>query len=217
MSIGVLLVACNESAPTGTLVGFYGVQGVLVENSCGQSALPAVSPLKFDVQIREDGGVGYWSQTKQAQSTGSLNSRGEFRFSTSLTKVVSSGQPGQTQLQPSNFTSLQPDFDLQQRSCALTVRETITGSVQRRNAADGGAIVEVSAADAAVGGSNDLEAEHLIEVTPSAGSDCNLVLAAFGGNYLALPCGARYVLHGNLQAATSTGAPAGAAAPPATP
>jgi hypothetical protein len=211
ISVAVLSIACNESAPTGTLVGFYTVQGVLIENSCGQSALPAVTPLKFDVQIREDGGVGYWSQAKQAQSTGSLNSRGEFRFSASTTKVVSSGQPGQ--LQPSNFTSLQPDFDLQQqRTCALTVRETITGSLQRRNAADGGAVVELAPGDAAVSGSNDLDAEHVIEVTPSAGSDCNLALTAFGGNYLALPCGARYVLQGSLQLAT--GAAAGAAATP---
>jgi hypothetical protein len=210
MAVAVLSIACNESTPTGTLVGIYTVQGVLIENSCGQSALPAVTPLKFDVQIREDGGIGYWSRAKQAASTGSLNSRGEFRFSTSSTKVVSSGQPGQ--LQPSNFTSLQPDFDLQQRTCALTVRETITGSVRRRNAADGGAIIELSQGDAAVSSSNDLDAEHVIEVTPSAGSDCNLALTAFGGNYLVLPCNARYVLQGSLQLAT--GAAAGAAATP---
>jgi hypothetical protein len=210
LSSVTLGAACNESQPSGTLVGFYNVQGVLTENSCGQSALPATTPLKFDVQIREDGGLGYWLQAKQSENTGSLNARGEFRFSTSQTKVLSSGQTGQTLPQPNDFITLGSDPDLKpQRTCALTIRETVSGSLRRRNAADGGAIVELSAGDAG-GAGDDLEAEHSIEVTPSAGSDCNSALMAFGGNYLALPCAAHYVLRGSLLAtnASTAGSPA---------
>ena len=215
-ALGVLVAftACNEASPTGTLVGFYAIQGVLIENTCGQTALPAATPLKFDVQIREDNGVGYWMRSKQGQSTGSLDSHGEFSFSTSQTKLVSMQAANSTQLQPSNFTTLQPDFDLQQRrSCALTITEMISGTLQRRNAADGGAVVMIGQPDAAVVSDGDLEAEHVIDVSPSAGSDCNDELAALGGNYNSLPCHARYVLHGSLQALSSAGVVGGSAAP----
>jgi hypothetical protein len=218
LAIATLVGACNESTPSGTLVGFYAVQGVLTENSCGQSALPAASPLKFDVQIREDDGVGYWRQAKQGDSTGSLNARGEFRFSVSQTKVLSSGQMGQGQLQPNNFITLMPDPDLQQpRTCAITIRETVSGSLRRRNAADGGAVVEVSGVDAAASSTeDDLSADHIIDVAPSAGSDCNMALMALGGSYLALPCDARYTLRGTLLATNAADTnPASAAGAPA--
>ena len=195
-AVGALLSACNDGAPSGVLVGFYAIQGVLSENTCGQAALPASTELKFDVQIREDDGIGYWMRAKQGSTTGSLSASGAFRFSTSQTKIISPGDSQSAQLQPSDFTSLQPDFDLQrQPACALTVMETITGDLRRRNAADGGAVIELPESATNAG---DLSAEHLIEVNPTSGSDCNAALAAFGGNYLSLPCQARYVLHGSL-------------------
>jgi hypothetical protein len=212
LSIAALVGACNESTPSGVLVGFYSIQGVLTENSCGQAALPAESPLKFDVQIREDGGIGYWLQSKQSASTGSLNARGEFRFSVSQTKVLSTGQ--MSQLQPNNFITLMPDPDLQQpRTCAVTISETVSGSLHRRDAADGGVVIDLTADAGALGDADDLSAEHVIDVAPSAGSDCNMALMAFGGNYLALPCDARYALRGTLSTtnapnATAAGAPA---------
>jgi hypothetical protein len=214
VAVALLALAwgCNGGGtPSGTLVGTYAVQGVLVENSCGQSGLPAAATLKFSVEIREDGGVGYWVQGKQGKNSGSLNAQGEFRFSVADTQVLSTMQPVQ---QPSDFTTLQPDFDLQpKRTCAVTTRQTLSGSLRRRQAADGGAVVALAASDAAVSSDTDLSAEQLIEVTPTVGSDCNTALAALGGNYLALPCDARYLLTGTLQVAPNTHV-AGAAAVP---
>jgi hypothetical protein len=196
----VLLGACKEGTATGTLVGVYAVRGVLVENSCGTTALPTPSPLEYNVEIREDHGVGYWVPAKSPQNAGSLTARGEFNFSATQSAVLSMTQAGQ-QLQPNDFQTLQPDFDLQKKTCAVTSMRRISGSLQRRNAADGGGVAEIGSADA--GEDDDLVGTDIVQISPSAGSDCNSSLSALGGTYLALPCGARYLLTGTLAAAAN--------------
>jgi hypothetical protein len=204
LALGALAAGCNAAGThAGVLVGVYAVRGVLSENTCGQTGLPAANPLVFDVEIREDDGIGYWQPSKASSNTGSFNASGGFRFATSQTKILSMG-PANPVLQPSNFTSQTPDFDLQQTTCAVSMVETITGGVRRRDAADGGGIMQIElAADAAVSDSSaDLVGEDLIDVAPTAGSDCNADLTAFGGSYLALPCHARYALTGTLMLPT---------------
>jgi hypothetical protein len=213
----LLLLGCNAGKSTGSLVGDYDVRGVLAENSCGQTALPTVNPLDYAVELREDNGIGYWIPDKQTQNTGSLDSSGAFSFSVSQTaqygapattsttsQTATSSQPGQNaqqNLQPNDFTSLQPDFDLKQPApCVLTSRETIIGVVHRRDAADGGAVIELPDA----GSDDDLSGDDTIEITPAAGADCTAALSLSGGTYLALPCLAHYVLHGTLHGATSS-------------
>jgi hypothetical protein len=197
------LCACTPGTKPGALVGRYAVHGVLVENSCGQSALAASSSLDFVVEIRVDSGVAYWNPVKATPSSGTLTTSGDFRFTMSETQVVSSGM---RQLEPGDFAnaSANPDFDLQRsRACALTRKQTVKGNLGRR--IEDGVVTDTSASkrssDAGYGdadGDDDLDAEHVIEVAPTSGSDCNVALAALGGPYLTLPCEARYLLSGNL-------------------
>jgi hypothetical protein len=191
----VTLGACAQGTTSGTLVGDYVVRGVLVQNGCGADALPTPSPLDYNLEIREDTGVGYWAPSKQTQITGSLNAQGQFSFSVSQSTVLSQTQAGQN-LQPNNFMTQQPDFDLQTKTCAVTSVHTITGSLRRRNAADGGGVAQLGPADA--GTEADLTADDVVDVSPSAGSDCNSSLMALGGTYLSLPCTVHYVLTGTL-------------------
>jgi hypothetical protein len=79
----------------------------------------------------------------------------------------------------------------------LTRKQVVEGTLGRR-LLDGA--VDDTAADAA----EDLSAEHLIQVVPTSGSDCNGALAALGGAFLALPCEARYVLSGSLDTSMAT-------------
>ena len=185
------LGACAQGTSPGNLVGRYAVHAVLVENTCG-GGLPASATLDFQVELREQDGVGYWVQAKSARNAGSLGSDGAFRFTVSRTAVVSQAKPAL--LEPSDFLSTDPDRDLkQQRGCAVTTKETLAGNLQRWRKADGSVT-----ANADAGSGDDLSAEHRIEVSPSSGSDCDSALAAYGGAYNALPCEARYQLRGAL-------------------
>ena len=199
------LGACNQGTKPGSLVGNYAIHGVLSENTCGQSALPTVNPLDFVVELRTDSGVAYWMPDKAAPASGTLSEAGSFRFSMSDTQVVQ-GAPGVRQEQPSDFLSTEPDFDLkaqQARGCVLTRKQTVSGKVARRiedgvvnvtpRSSDRDAAIEESAS-----GDGDLNGEHVIEVMPTSGSNCDGALAALGGAFLALPCAARYLLNGSL-------------------
>jgi hypothetical protein len=189
-----VVTACSAGSPAGTLVGQYNVTGVLVENTCGQTALPTANPLSFAVEIREANGVGYWVPAKSSQNMGSVREDGTFSFTLSQSSVVNQTSAGDN-LQPSDFVGAQPDFDLQKRSCVVTTQQSVTGTLHRRVAADGG----VAYAALSDGGSDDdLTGENTIMVTPAPGSDCTTALAALGGAWLALPCDARYELSGKL-------------------
>ena len=200
------LSACDQGSKPGTLVGSYAVRGVLVENTCGQSALPSAATFDFVVELRIDSGVAYWMPDKASSTSGTLSDNGRFRFTLSDTQVVQATPRAQPE-EPSDFLSGEPDFDLkrqQGRACALTRKQTVAGKVARR--IDDGVVSETPASpdDAANGdsiASDDLNAEHLIEVMPSSGSACDAALAALGGAFLALPCEARYLLAGELDTA----------------
>lgn len=198
--------ACNQGTKPGSLVGSYAVHGVLVENTCGQNALPTSNPLDFVVEIRTDSGVAYWIPNKAMSNTGTLNDSGTFRFTTSDTKVVD-GSKTPRQEEPSDFLSAKPDFDLQKqqdRACALTRKQTVSGKLARR-IEDGMVNATGSDKDASVDNDDDdLSAEHVIEIAPTSGSDCNGALAALGGAFLALPCEARYLLSGSLDTSGAT-------------
>ena len=207
---GVLLGACTgNAAPPGTLVGKYAIRGVLTENTCGLSGLPTVNPLEFNVELREDEGLGYWVQAKSASNSGRLATDGTFRFSVSQTQLLSSTTSAK-QLEPSDFRAPDTEFDLQKTTCAVSIVETIEGSLMRRQDAEGRIVTSTSASSS--GAVADLVADDTIQVTPSAGSDCNSQLAALGGKYLALPCQASYELHGALDARDATPELAGAGA-----
>jgi hypothetical protein len=209
LAAGLLLTAasgCKNPTDGTTLVGVYSIKGVLTENSCGQTALPVPNPLEYQVEIREQDGIGYWVPTKQAQNIGSLNAQGQFRFALTQTQVYGDAMLAPPIDQPSDFfpaSNGMNDPDLQrqnQTACALTLRQTVSGTLQRRNAADGGGIVELAAGESG----SDLSADNVIDVSPSAGSQCMNALTAFGGTFTSLPCSARYVMEGSLAGATNS-------------
>lgn len=200
LSCSAVVTACAAGSAAGTLVGQYNVTGVLVENTCGQTALPTTNPLTFAVEIREADGVGYWVPAKSSQNMGSVRDDGTFSFTVSQSSVVSQSTAGDN-LQPSDFVGAQPDFDLQKRSCVVSTQQSVTGTLHRRIAADGG-VAYAQKSDA--GGDDDLDGENTITVTPAPGSDCTMALAALGGPWLALPCDARYDLSGTLSSAKAT-------------
>lgn len=205
--IGVVLaslaaVSCVPSKPeaSGDMVGVYAINGALVSNTCGQSALPAVDPLKFEVEIRQNDRVGYWQTDKQPQRSGELDEDGSFLFIGEQTSLVSSMRGGRD-LEPGDFVSLTPDFDLKTTNCSMRVKETIEGSVARRIVAVDGGEPEID--DANPDSKHDLTGDNTIEVSPTPDSDCSKSLAAYGGPFANLPCMAHYVLSGELEKSKS--------------
>ena len=191
--------SCKPSEPdsTGDLVGVYAINGALVTNTCGQMALPAVNPLKFEVEIRQDDRVGYWQTDKQPQRSGELDDDGTFVFIGEQTSLVSSMRTARNDLEPGEFVSLAPDFDLKTTNCAMRVKETIEGNVVRRVIlVDGG---EPQIDDSNPASKHDLTGDNTIEVSPTPDSDCSKSLAAYGGPFSNLPCMAHYVLSGDLE------------------
>ncbi|MEY4579886.1 MAG: hypothetical protein RL701_4589 [Pseudomonadota bacterium] len=194
--LSLALAACSQQgAAVGNLVGTYDVRGVLVGNSCGQSGLPTVNPLTFALELREDDGVGYWVSSKDSQNTGSLKSDGTFRFSVTQTQLLSRSN-ATVNLQPGDFQqSPDSNFDLKQTACAITISETIAGSVQRWTNLPGATLTNSVSGGAS---SDDLTAEDTIKVEPTTGSVCTTSLAVNGGTWIALPCEAHYAFHGSL-------------------
>jgi hypothetical protein len=182
--------------PVGALVGVYAIDGSLTENTCGQMAFPTKDPLRFEVEIRQLDQVGYWQIEKRPAKAGELELDGAFRFTNESTSLVSSMRGANNQLEPEDFLSLEPDFDLKTTNCAMKVREVIEGSLTRSVLveADGGGL-ELPRSDAKY----DLSGDNTIDVSPTADSDCSESLAARGGMFENLPCSAHYSLRGTLQ------------------
>jgi hypothetical protein len=196
-------VSCVPSKPdaSGEMVGVYAINGALVQNTCGQSALPAVDPLKFEVEIRQNDRVGYWQTDKQPQRAGELDEDGTFLFTGEQTSLVSSMRTPRNDLEPTNFVSLTPDFDLKTTNCAMRVKETIEGSLARRVILVDGGDLQID--DSNPGAKHDLTGDNTIEVSATPESDCSASLAAYGGPFSNLPCMAHYVLSGELEKSKS--------------
>ncbi len=186
----------QETAP-GVLVGEYAITGTLIENSCG-AGLPTQNPLTFTAAIRDSDGVINWQIAKGPASTGVLRDDGSYRFVTEASNNLGPQTMAKTNLQPSDFFTNQPDFDLKKTNCTLLTTESIFGTLHRMRSIDGGVVEE----DAGRGA--DLSGDNTIEVTVAAGADCSAVLAANGGSYLTLPCMAHYSLEGTLDPSDST-------------
>lgn len=202
-----LLAAVGCQPPTadsaGDLVGIYAINGALIQNTCGQMALPAVDPLKFEVEIRQNDQVGYWQVDKQPQQAGELEEDNSFRFSGETTSLVSSMRTARNDLEPGDFINPSPDFDLKTTSCSMKIKETIEGTLARRFVTLDGGTPELEA-----GGTkpkHDLTGDNTIEVSATEESDCSASLMTFGGPFANLPCMAHYALSGDLQEMESLG------------
>lgn len=187
-------VGCmKKQEPKGELLGAYAISGVLLENSCGQAALPTQNPLDFVAEIRNASGVITWQLDKQPAYAGVLRAGGEYRF-VSESQIPMGEQVSRTANEPTDFLSLEPDFDIKRANCTLLMKESIFGTLHRMRELDGG----VLDADAGAAEGADLAGDNTIEVEQAAGSDCSALLASQGGAFLTLPCAARYSLEGTL-------------------
>lgn len=198
------LSACVVPEPRGDLVGAYAIAGELTENTCGNDALPARSPLKFNVELRIDKDEALWIRDMPPQQSGRLDDYGEFSFRVeSIYDVPASAVSSlESSIKTDPAAAADPsaydDFDRQAAPpCRLTITETIGGKLVRdqRVQADAGASDPISAAKS---GESDLTADNTIEIRAAAGSNCGRVMATAGGPFLALPCSAQYELRGDL-------------------
>jgi hypothetical protein len=182
----------KQEASQGVLVGAYAIKGSLVENSCGQAALPTKNPLDFTAEIRDVDGVKTWQIAKGPAYTGVLREDGQYRFVSEVATPLGNQVAPKKDLQASDFLSLNADPDLQHNNCTLLMKESTFGTVHRMLTPDGG----VQDTDAGVG--SDLSGDNTIDIEAASGADCSFQLAANGGNFLTLPCTAHYSLEGTL-------------------
>ncbi len=196
--------SCMPSEIPGDPVGTYSVTGQLEYNSCGSTAVPAVDPLEFVVQILDDDGAGVWALSNKPYVHGRLTSRGDFSFKTGTSYALEPKQVrGATTDEEEIARLLSPDREeltAAPAPCVLEQIETVRGTIFRR--------AETEESDASVeddetyeddGEVPDLEAENLIEIRPAAGCSCAGATSSSGGTFLALPCEIRYTLQGELQ------------------
>lgn len=186
--------------PVGELVGAYRIEGALIENSCGSAAVPAADPLRFDVELRDDDGIGLWLRVPPPRS-GRLDDDGEFRFEVQATYAASSepNEPPETLTEmqiealadPSGYEQL--DRPPAQR-CGLMVTELIQGTVLHDSRDDGEPSFRPEDEDDVV----DLVGQNEISIRGVPGTDCSPALATQGGPFLALPCRIDYELEGQL-------------------
>ena len=178
----------------GDLIGVYSITGSLIDNSCGQAALPTQNPLRFEVEIRSENSVGYWQIAKRPAKPGELEEDGSFRFKNEQTQLVSRTRAVRNDLEPQDWSSLDPDFDLKTVTCAMKTSELIEGTLERTfsDLLDGGANGNDDKK------ASDLIGDNVIQIEPTPDSNCSASLAALGGAFANLPCAAHYKLKGEL-------------------
>lgn len=182
-------------------MGDYSVTGTLVDHTCGKQALPAADPMLFQVELREDAGLGYWIVRPPARS-GTLSADGAFHFELESSQNVAAAPTAAPEPDPEREVdpglAADPDrFETMAAvaHCTLLVHETIRGSVSRPDA---------DAGDIHVAG--DLTGDNEIEVRAASNTDCDFVLEAQGGIWEQLPCQVSYKLEG-IRLGSDTPAP----------
>jgi hypothetical protein len=205
---GFTACAMPDELP-GELVGAYRIEGALMENSCGGSAVPAADPLRFNVEIRKQDGSGLWLVTSPPGHLGSLADNGDFSFQRQATYDVGAQarRPVELLVEEDIERLADPEAAQQQgedrtQPCRLGVTERIAGTLLRDNLTDedggAGSSPATAARDDERDESNaDLIGENEIAIRIAAG-DCRASLDDNGGPFEQLPCQVRYELEGDL-------------------
>ena len=188
--LGCLSLSCEQGKVRGTQIGTYHVQGSLLENTCGDTALPAEASLDFQVEIRRLGPKsGLWILGGPPGTEGTLTEEGAFVFvRTSAYAAVAPETQADVirREEPADYLSGAVLSETPNPGCAFSVEERVEGSVVL-DAADAGALDGGSLAPA-------LTATNKITVVPTLGSDCRAALAENGGPFYAFPCFSKYML-----------------------
>ncbi len=181
--LAIPLLACvaddeedSEDDPLGELVGTFEIEGRLVENECGSTALPAMDPLTFRVELRHDEGVAIWRRPSAPITYGTIH-EGQWRIEASTVVPVfdpnpETGHPGCALTQIARF--------------ALDEMHAEDPDAGTDGGLDGGADGGIQASIEAFDG------ESTIQLVPYPGTDCTPALALLGGPFLTLPCTVTY-------------------------
>jgi hypothetical protein len=194
----LLLLAIAGSAcqakPPGDLVGEYVITAELMENTCGDAALPLADQLEYRVEVRRDGRTAYWMIGSPPGNQG-VYSGGDVSFERQEHFMVDdeSGpvDPELSELDPIALYGYDPsdptaEPDDAETFCTLIVRESIDATVllEDGSGADDDALA--------------LEGVNVIEMSATRDSECNRVLERAGGPFERLPCAAEYEINGRL-------------------
>jgi hypothetical protein len=200
--------ACTKGTPSGVLVGKYAVKGSLIDNTCGQAALPASNPLNYVVSLRDNNGTATWAPDKSSAAGGSLSGSGSFNFETQLTRDMGTTVQANTNLQTGDLLTPGSDPDLIKRHCIMVTIDTLAGVIHKRladpswDAGDGAQLGDASTTTSTAASTTaDLTGDETVQVMAATGADCTAALAIAGGPYTVLPCGLHYRLEGTLQPA----------------
>ncbi|MFW5926209.1 MAG: hypothetical protein ACOCV4_08570 [Myxococcota bacterium] len=189
--LGVLVgSACTPEYP-GETAGTFTVTGRLDENTCGSDAVPAADPLVFDVELRREDGQAWWRRPDAPLVDGTVDADGVYRFRFQQVITVlepDAGQPGcaleQSDQVEVSLTEIARDAGTTDAETTATDAETTTTDA------------ETTTTDAGAPPST-LEGQQHVEMAPTAGSDCQSILATAGGPFHALPCTIVYTLEGS--------------------
>jgi hypothetical protein len=197
MFVFVLLVlagsAC-QAKPPGDLVGQYAVTAELMDNTCGDAALPLAEVLEYRVELRRDGRTAYWMIGSPPGNQG-VYLRGDVSFERQEHFMVDDASepvdPELSELDPITLYGYDPfdptaEPDDGETFCTLIVRESIDATVLLEDGSD--------ADDDALA----LRGTNTIEMSATRDSDCRRVLETAGGPFERLPCAADYQLNGTL-------------------
>ena len=186
----VVILGCSifESNPPGTSHGTFLIHGDLIENECGSSAVPALDPLVFSLELRSDGELAYYKRTDAPLAYGVVR-RGEWKFQSRELLPVYGADPtigrGACSLQQHEKFVLREIVQVPPSDAALTESDAAVNDA----ALDG-----IDANVSSKGQIESLEGETVITFSPSAGSDCSASRRERGGPFLTLPCTIRYAL-----------------------
>lgn len=188
--------ACQMPEPPGELVGEYAITGTLLENTCGDAALPVASVLSYRVQLRREGPTAYWLIGAPPANQGTITAAGDIRFEREERFMVSDEaqpvDPVLAEMDPLALYGYDPfdptaDPEDSQDPCTLIVHESIAGEVLS------GVRFESGDEDNAA-----LEGTNEIAMRPTNDSECHRVLTTAGGPFEQLPCAATYEISGEL-------------------
>jgi hypothetical protein len=186
-------VAC-QAKPPGDLVGSYAVTASLMDNTCGEDALPLSEVLEYRVQLRRDGRTAYWMLASPPGNQG-VYAGGEVTFERQERFMISDDaqpvDPELSELDPIALYGYDPfepnaEPDDAESFCTLIVRESIDATVLLEDGDD--------ADDDELA----LEGTNTIEMAATSDSDCRRMLRASGGQFERLPCAAEYELEATL-------------------
>lgn len=191
----VLSGSACQAKPPGDLVGQYAVTASLMENTCGDAALPVAEVLEYRVQLRRDGRTAYWMIGSPPGSQGVYMNDGDVRFEREERFMVSDEaqalDPELAELDPIALYGYDPfdptaEPDDAETFCTLIVRESIDATVLLE---DGSGADEDALA---------LEGTNTIAMSATSDSECHRVLKPAGGPFEQLPCAAEYQISGTL-------------------